>query len=84
VAEGTIITLTEASNLVFIDVSQTFALESMGLILFSMEQWGFKIGLVFLVLDSLMYAILFVTNGSEPSQSLQAPQACHSYCGKYS
>lgn len=74
-AEGTIIALTEASNLVLLDVSQksasstgaqAVALESMGHILISMEQWGFKIGLLFLVLGSLMYAILFVTSEAVP------------------
>jgi hypothetical protein len=75
VAEGTIIALTEASNLVLLDVSQkpvsatgaqAVALESMGRILISMEQWGFKIGLLFLALGSLMYAVLFVTSGAVP------------------
>jgi hypothetical protein len=75
VAEGTIIALTEASNFVLLDVSQksasamgaqAAALESMGRIVISMEQWGYKIGLVFLVSGSLMYAILFVTSGAVP------------------
>ena len=75
VAEGTIIALTEASNFVLLDVSQksttatgtqAVALESMGRMLISMEQGGYKIGLLFLVLGSLMYAILFVTSGAVP------------------
>jgi hypothetical protein len=75
VAEGTIIALTEASNLVLLDVSQKSAsatgaqvvvLESLGRFLISMEQWGYKIGLVFLALGSLVYAILFVTSGAVP------------------
>ena len=75
VAEGTIIALSEASNFVIIDVSQksasttgaqAMALESMGRIVISMGEWGYKIGLAFLVLGSLMYAILFVTSGAVP------------------
>jgi len=75
VAEGTIIALSEASNFVIIDVSQksasttgaqAMALESMGRIVISMGEWGYKIGLIFLVLGSLMYAILFVTSGAVP------------------
>ena len=31
-----------------------------------MGQYGYKIGLAFLVLGSLMYAILFVTSGAVP------------------
>jgi hypothetical protein len=75
VAEGTIIALAEASNLVLLDVSQRSAsatgaqvgaLESMGRTIISMGEWGYKIGLVFLVIGSLMYAILFVTSGVVP------------------
>ena len=75
VAEGTIIALSEASNFVIIDVSQksasttgeqAVALESMGRTVISMGDWGYKIGLVFLVIGSLMYAILFVTSGAVP------------------
>ncbi|UCF29536.1 MAG: DUF4386 domain-containing protein [Chloroflexota bacterium] len=75
VAEGTIIALTEVSNLVLLDVSQrsssasgaqAVALESMGRTVISMGDWGYKIGLAFLVIGSLMYAILFVTSGAVP------------------
>jgi hypothetical protein len=75
VAEGTILALNEGNKLVLLDLSQksasatgaqAIALESMGRMLISMEQWGFKIGLAFLVLGSLMYAILFVTSGAVP------------------
>ena len=75
VAEGTIIAFTEASNLVLLDVSQrsasatdapAVALESMGRTIISMGEWGYKIGLTFLVIGSLMYAILFVTSGAVP------------------
>jgi len=75
VAEGTILALTEVNKLVLLDLSQksasatgaqSVALQSMGRMLISMEQWGFKIGLAFLVLGSLMYAILFVTSGAVP------------------
>jgi hypothetical protein len=75
VAEGTIIAFAEASNLVLLDVSQrsasatgaqAVALESMGRTVISMGEWGYKIGLAFLVIGSLMYAILFVTSGAVP------------------
>ena len=75
VAEGTIIALSETSSLVLLDVShrsvsaadaQVEALESMGRTVISMGDWGYKIGLVFLVIGSLMYAILFVTTGTVP------------------
>jgi len=75
VAEGTIIALSEVSNFVLLDVSQksmtatgtqAIALESMGRSVISMGESGYKIGLVFLVLGSLMYAILFVTSGAVP------------------
>ena len=75
VAEGTILALNEGNKLVILDLSQksasatgaqAVALESMGRMLISMDQWGFKIGLAFLVLGSLMYAIVFVTSGAVP------------------
>jgi hypothetical protein len=75
VAEGTIIALSEVSNFLLLDVSQksasatgaqVVALESMGRIVISMGEWGYKIGLAFLVFGSLMYAILFVTSGAVP------------------
>ena len=75
VAEGTILALNEVNNLVLLDVSQKSAsatgnqsvvLESIGRMLISTEGWGLKIGLVFLVAGSLVYAILFVTSGAIP------------------
>lgn len=75
VAEGTIIALAEVSNFVLLDVSQksttasgaqAIALESMGQFVISVGESGYKIGLVFLVFGSLMYAILFVTSGAVP------------------
>ena len=75
VAEGTIIALAEVSNFVLLDVSQksttasgaqAIALESMGQVVISVGESGYKIGLVFLVFGSLMYAILFVTSGAVP------------------
>ena len=74
-AEGTILALTEVNKLVLLDLSQksvsatgvyASSLESIGRMLISTEQWAFKIGLVFLVLGHLMYAILFVTSGAVP------------------
>ncbi len=75
VAEGTILALNEVNNLVLIDVSQKSAsatgnqsvmLESIGRMLISIDGWGLKIGLVFLVAGSFVYAILFVTGGAIP------------------
>lgn len=75
VAEGTILAINEVTNLVFLDVSQksasaegaqALALESMGRMLISTEQWGLKIALAFLALGALLYAILFVTSGAIP------------------
>jgi len=74
-AEGSILALNEVNNLVLLDVSQKSAsatgnqsvvLESIGRMLISTEGWGLKIGLVFLVAGSLVYAILFVTSGAIP------------------
>ena len=42
------------------------AVESMGRTVISMGEWGYKIGLAFFVIGSLMYAILFVTSGAIP------------------
>ena len=75
VAEGTILALNEVNNLVLLDMSQksdsvtgsqSVVFESIGRMLMSTEQWGMKIGLVFLVLGSLVYAILFVASGAVP------------------
>ena len=75
VTEGTILALNEVTNHVLLDMSQKSAsatgnqsvvLESIGRMLISIEGWGLKIGLVFLVTGSLVYAILFVTSGALP------------------
>ena len=75
VAEGTIIALSEISGLIFLAVAQQyvstlgpnkFALESLGRVLILAEDWGLKIGLIFLGVGSLFYAILFVTSGTVP------------------
>ena len=76
VAEGTIIALSEISGLLFLAVAQQyvsavasekFALESLGRVLIMAEDWGLKIGLIFLGVGSLIYAILFVKSGTVPS-----------------
>ena len=75
VAEGTIIAFSEISGLIFLAVAQQyvstlgsdkFALESLGRVLILAEDWGLKIGLIFLGIGSLFYAILFVTSGTVP------------------
>jgi hypothetical protein len=75
VAEGTIIALNEANNLMLLGVAQRFvsaagaeavALEAMGRTLILAEDWGYKIGLAFFALGSLMYGILFVSSGAVP------------------
>jgi len=75
VAEGTILAINEVNNLVLLEVSQksvsttgnqSVVLDSIGRMLISTEGWGLKIGMVFLVLASLVYAILFVTSGAVP------------------
>jgi hypothetical protein len=75
VAEGTIIALNEANNLMLLGVAQRFvsatgaeavALEAMGRSLILAEDWGYKIGLAFFALGSLMYGILFVSSGAVP------------------
>jgi len=75
VAEGTIIAFSEISGLIFLAVAQQYvaalgpekvALESLGRVLILAEDWGLKIGLLFLGVGSLIYAILFVTSGAVP------------------
>jgi hypothetical protein len=75
VAEGTIIALNEANNLMLLGVAQRFvaatgaeavALEAMGRTLILAEGWAYKIGLAFFALGSLMYGILFVSSGAVP------------------
>jgi len=76
VAEGTIIAFTELNNIILLAVAQKFvsatgaeavALETMGRTLILAEDWGFKIGLAFFALGSLLYGILFVSSGAVPS-----------------
>jgi len=76
VAEGTIIAFTEVNNIVLLAVAQQFvfatgveavALETMGRTLILAEDWGYKIGLAFFALGSLLYGILFVSTGAVPS-----------------
>ncbi len=75
VVEGTIIALSEISGLIFLAVAQQyvsalgsekFTLESLGRVLIMVDDWGLKIGLIFLGVGSLFYAILFVTSGTVP------------------
>ena len=75
VAEGTIIAFNELNNIVLLAVAQKFvsatgaeavALEVMGRTLILAEDWGYKIGLVFFALGSLLYGILFVSSGAVP------------------
>jgi hypothetical protein len=75
VVEGTIIAFSEISGLIFLALSQQFvsaagtevvALESLGRVLILAEDWGLKIGLIFLGFGSLLYGILFVTSESVP------------------
>ena len=75
VVEGTIIAFSEISGLMFLAVAQqyvtavdseTVALESLGRVLILAEDWGLKIGLIFLGFGSLLYGILFVTSESVP------------------
>ena len=64
VVEGTIIAFSEISGLMFLAVAQkyvstagteTVALESLGHVLILAEDWGLKIGLIFLGFGSLLY-----------------------------
>jgi hypothetical protein len=75
VAEGTIIALNEVNGILFLVVAQRFAsatgaegvvLETIGRTLIHAEDWGLKIGLTFLALGHLLYAILFVSSGAVP------------------
>jgi len=75
VAEGTIIAFNEVNNIILLAVAQKFvsaagaeatALETMGRSLVLAEHWGYKIGLAFFALGSLLYAILFVSSGAVP------------------
>lgn len=75
VAEGTIIAFNEVNNIILLTVARRFvssagaeavALETMGHSLILAEDWGYKIGLAFFALGSLLYAILFVSSGAVP------------------
>ena len=75
VAEGTIIAFNEVNNIMLLAAAQRFvsaagaeavALETMGRSLILAEDWGYKIGLAFFALGSLLYAILFVSSGAVP------------------
>jgi len=75
VAEGTIIALNEINHIMRLAVAQKFVsatgaeagvLETIGRTLIQAEGWGLKIGLAFLALGHLLYAILFVTSGAVP------------------
>jgi hypothetical protein len=75
VAEGTIIAFNEVNNVVLLAVAQKFVsatgaeavtLETLGRALILAEDWGFKIGLAFFALGSLLYGILFVSSGAVP------------------
>jgi len=75
VAEGTIIALNEVNSILLLAVAQKFvsatgaeavALETMGRTLILADDWGYKIGLAFFALGSLMYGILFVSSGAVP------------------
>jgi hypothetical protein len=75
-AEGTILALNEVSNVVILSVAQKFvsatgaeavSLEMLGRALIVAEDGGFKIGLAFFALGSLLFGILFVSSGVVPS-----------------
>ena len=75
VAEGTIIAFNEVNNAVLLAVAQKFvsatgdevvSLETLGRALIVAEDWGFKIGLAFFALGSLLFGILFVSSGAVP------------------
>lgn len=75
VAEGTIMALNEVNGLLLLAVAQKFvsatgaeavALETIGRMLIHADDWVFKIGLAFLALGHLLYAILFVSSGVVP------------------
>ena len=75
VVEGTIIAFNEVNNTVLLAVAQkrvsatgaeVVALETLGRALIVAEDWGFKIGLAFFALGSLLFGILFVFSGAVP------------------
>jgi hypothetical protein len=74
-AEGTILTLNEVSSAVLLAVAQKFvsatgaeavSLETLGRALMVADEWGFKTGLAFFALGSLLYGILFLSSGAVP------------------
>ena len=75
VAEGTIIAFNEVNNAVLLAVAkklvsasgdEVVSLETLGRALIVAEDWGFKIGLAFFALGSLLFGILFVSSGAVP------------------
>ena len=75
VAEGTIMGLNEVNYIMLLAVAQNFVsatgaeasvLETIGHTLIQAEGWGLKIGVAFLALGHLLYAILFVSSGAVP------------------
>jgi hypothetical protein len=75
VAEGTIIAFNEVNNGVLLAVAPKFVsatgveavtLETLGRTLIVAEDGGFKIGLAFFALGSLLFGILFVSSGAVP------------------
>ena len=75
VAEGTIIAFNEVNNAVLLAVAkklvsasgdEVVSLETLGRALIVAEDWGFKIGLTFFALGSLLFGILFVSSGAVP------------------
>jgi hypothetical protein len=75
VAEGTIMALNEVNYIMLLAVAQKFVsatgtepgvMEAIGRTLIQAEDWGLKIGLAFLALGHLVYAILFISSGAVP------------------
>lgn len=76
VVEGTIMSFNEVNNLVLLSVAQKFipatgaeavTLGTLGRTLIVAEDWGFKVGLAFFALGSLLFGILFISSGAVPS-----------------
>ena len=86
VAEGTIIAFNEVNSIVLLGVAQKFVaatgaeavpLEAMGRTLMLRDEWGYKIGVAFFGLGSLMYGILFVSSGATPRRTITAARLPH-------
>jgi hypothetical protein len=74
-AEGTILAFNEVNRMMLLSVAQRFvaatgaesaALKATGRTLMASRDWGYKIGLAFFVLGSLVYAVLFLSSGVVP------------------